>query len=283
MAIMRSESGSAGDYLACEKWPVYALMMLAGGYFGAFTYAIRGGVFCNAQSGNVVLLSMALSRGEWGRAGYLLIPITAYCLGAFVSEAAARGMGKRRLIRWETALVLFEMLAVLFLGALPETAPVQITQVLVNFMCSMQYNTFRQAQGIPMATTFCTNHIRQGRGRRLRPEAGGPLGDAGRVRGWRRGGRLPVRPVYGTGRLVRGDPAGDRSGVSAARGSGQGEGAAGTAAPWIQEIEAGDANRGTAICSPSILLVSVFYLAGITRIWPTQIWSGFLMVSLLAS
>ena len=25
----------------------------------------------------------------------------------------------------------------------------------------MQYNTFRQAQGIPVSTTFCTNHIRQ--------------------------------------------------------------------------------------------------------------------------
>ena len=25
----------------------------------------------------------------------------------------------------------------------------------------MQYNTFRQAEHIPMATTFCTNHIRQ--------------------------------------------------------------------------------------------------------------------------
>jgi uncharacterized membrane protein YoaK (UPF0700 family) len=25
----------------------------------------------------------------------------------------------------------------------------------------MQYNTFRQAEGIPMATTFVTNHIRQ--------------------------------------------------------------------------------------------------------------------------
>lgn len=25
----------------------------------------------------------------------------------------------------------------------------------------MQYNTFRQAQGIPVATTFTTNHIRQ--------------------------------------------------------------------------------------------------------------------------
>lgn len=25
----------------------------------------------------------------------------------------------------------------------------------------MQYNTFRQAEGIPMVTTFCTNHVRQ--------------------------------------------------------------------------------------------------------------------------
>ena len=25
----------------------------------------------------------------------------------------------------------------------------------------MQYNTFRQAEGVPMATTFVTNHIRQ--------------------------------------------------------------------------------------------------------------------------
>lgn len=25
----------------------------------------------------------------------------------------------------------------------------------------MQYNTFRKTQGIPMATTFCTNHVRQ--------------------------------------------------------------------------------------------------------------------------
>ena len=152
---------SFGDYsyLECEKRHVYSLMMLVGGYLGAFTYSIRGGVFCNAQTGNFVLLAMALGNGEWLHALYLLIPISAYCLGAFVSEAAE---GRRlRRIRWETALVLFEMAAVFCLGFLPESAPVQITQILINFICSMQYNTFRQAQGIPMATTFCTNHIRQ--------------------------------------------------------------------------------------------------------------------------
>ena len=151
----------AGGYLECERWPVYALMMLVGGYFGAFTYSIRGGVFCNAQTGNFVLMAMALGGGNWFHALYYLIPITAYCFGAIVSEAAERRMGRLHLIRWETALVLCEMAAVLLLGFLPESAPVQITQVAINFICSMQYNTFRQAQGIPMATTFCTNHIRQ--------------------------------------------------------------------------------------------------------------------------
>ena len=42
-----------------------------------------------------------------------------------------------------------------------EDAPDQICQVALNFICSMQFNTFRQVQGVPAATTFVTNHIRQ--------------------------------------------------------------------------------------------------------------------------
>ena len=47
------------------------------------------------------------------------------------------------------------------LGFVPDDAPPQICQVAVNFIASMQFNTFRQAKKIPMATTFCTNHVRQ--------------------------------------------------------------------------------------------------------------------------
>ncbi len=149
------------EYLECERRNIFLLMMFVGGYFGAFTYTLRGGVFCNAQTGNFVLLAMALGNGNWRHALYFFIPITAYCLGAFVSELLPNPVKKLRLIRWDTLLVAIEMAVVVFLGFLPESAPVQITQVLINFICSMQYNTFRQAEGIPMATTFCTNHIRQ--------------------------------------------------------------------------------------------------------------------------
>lgn len=65
------------------------------------------------------------------------------------------------LIRWDTLLIAIEILAVLVMGFIPDSYPVQISQVMINFIASMQYNTFRQAEGVPMATTFATNHIRQ--------------------------------------------------------------------------------------------------------------------------
>lgn len=161
MNTPQNSGAKTEEYLACERWLVFVLMMLVGGYLGAFTYSIRGGVFCNAQTGNFVLLAMALGNGSWFHALYYIIPITAYCAGAFISEAAASQIKRFNLLRWDTLLIIIEIIAVIFLGFLPESAPVQITQVVINLICSMQYNTFRQAQGIPMATTFCTNHIRQ--------------------------------------------------------------------------------------------------------------------------
>lgn len=148
-------------YLECERWWTLASLMYVGGFFGGYTYSVRGGIFCNAQTANFVLLAMSLGSGDWAQAKYLCIPITAYFLGAVVSEAAAGKIRKHHLIRWDTLLLLIEMLVVLILGFIPDSAPYQISQVAVNFICSMQYNTFRQADGIPMATTFCTNHIRQ--------------------------------------------------------------------------------------------------------------------------
>ena len=157
----QNSPAAKNTFLECERDIVFILMMLVAGYFGAFTYSIRGGVFCNAQTGNFVLLAMALGNGRWFHALYFFIPITAYCVGTMLSEVLPGYVKKSHLIRWDTLLILIEILVVIFLGFLPESAPVQITQVLINFICSMQYNTFRQARGIPMATTFCTNHMRQ--------------------------------------------------------------------------------------------------------------------------
>ncbi len=148
-------------YLECERRHVFFILMFVSGFYGAFTYTIRGGVFCNAQTANFVLFAMALGNGKWLHAVYYLIPMSAYLLGAIVSESLPNPVKKSWLIRWDTLLIGVEIIVVIILGFLPENVPFQITQVAINFICSMQYNTFRQARGIPMATTFCTNHLRQ--------------------------------------------------------------------------------------------------------------------------
>ena len=147
--------------LECEKWRTFVLLMFVGGFFGAFTYSIRGGVFCNAQTANFVLSAIALGNGRWNDFLYYFIPMTAYFLGAFISESAPNYVKGNLHIRWDTLFLVIEIFVVIFLALLPEDAPHRITQVLINLVASMQYNTFRQTQNIPMATTFCTNHLRQ--------------------------------------------------------------------------------------------------------------------------
>ena len=149
------------QFLTCERNWVYFTLIFSAGVWGAYTYLLRGSVFCNAQTGNVVLLGMALGSGQWAHALYYLVPISAYVLGAVMSELLPNPIKHRFRVRWDTVLMAVEILAVLGLGFLPESAPVQISQVVINFLASMQYNTFRQAEGVPVATTFVTNHIRQ--------------------------------------------------------------------------------------------------------------------------
>lgn len=148
-------------YLVCEQKNTYALLMAASGMMGAYTFMLRGGVFCNAQSANFVMMAVDFGKGNWQSGFYYLIPIFAYFSGAFLSEILPVPIKQPGFLRWDTYLVGFEILVLFIIGLIPLSWPDHITQVLINFIASMQYNTFRQANGIPMATTFCTNHLRQ--------------------------------------------------------------------------------------------------------------------------
>ena len=42
--------------LECEKFWVFVTMIAVGGYLGAYTFILKGRVFCNAQTANFVLM-----------------------------------------------------------------------------------------------------------------------------------------------------------------------------------------------------------------------------------
>ena len=132
------ENKTQALYLTCEKYYIFELLIFAGGMMGAYTYNLRGGVFCNAQTANVVLMALAFGHGQWQKGLYYLIPITAYFAGAAVSEALPSGIRHRNFLRWDTCLIAFEILILFLLGFVPLTWPAQIVQVTINFLCSMQ-------------------------------------------------------------------------------------------------------------------------------------------------
>lgn len=63
----RKEPDASG-FLMCERNWIYDTLIAVAGFFGAYTYLLRGNVFCNAQTGNVVLMGMALGAGKWREA-----------------------------------------------------------------------------------------------------------------------------------------------------------------------------------------------------------------------
>lgn len=148
-------------FLTCESYWVFVLLMLCGGYFGGYTYNVRGGIFCNAQTANLLLIALHLGNGNIPAALRHFFPFIAYMAGILVSEHFGEYFKGSHVLRFETGFVFIEMVLVFILGALPGSYPDVICQLGVNFITAMQFNVFRQAEGVGMATTFCTNHIRQ--------------------------------------------------------------------------------------------------------------------------
>lgn len=149
------------EILECEKLWVFIVMIGVGGFLGAYTFNLKGKVFCNAQTANFVMLAVQAGSGNWSKALYYFIPIFAYLSGAMLSEFLPKRINRFGIIRWDTVFVAFEMICLFILGFVPDDAPPQICQVAINFVASMQYNTFRQAKKVSLATTFCTNHLRR--------------------------------------------------------------------------------------------------------------------------
>ena len=131
-------------YLTCEKYFIFELLTVAAGMMGLFTYNLRGGVFSNAQTGNIVKMAMAAGSGEIAEGFFYLIPFTAYVLGTVLSEILPEKVRSTHFIRWDTMLVGIEIIVLFLIGLMPLSWPEQIAQVLICFLCSQHVQTGRR-------------------------------------------------------------------------------------------------------------------------------------------
>lgn len=145
-----------------ESLAVAALLALAGGLLDAYTYLCRGGVFANAQTGNMVLLAIRAAEGNWRGAGHYLVPVAAFAAGVLVTEALKERTPVTRLLHWRQAVLAVEMAALAAVACIPLGAGDGAANVLVSFVCAMQVQAFRKVRGHAFASTMCTGNLRSG-------------------------------------------------------------------------------------------------------------------------
>lgn len=83
-----------------ESFRLSAVLSLSGGLQDAYTYNVRGQVFANAQTGNVVLMSQNFMLGDIHSDARYLVPVLAFAAGIFVAERIENSYKASKAIHW---------------------------------------------------------------------------------------------------------------------------------------------------------------------------------------
>ena len=143
-----------------ESVPFCMLLAIVGGFLDAYTFVGRGGVFCNAQTGNIVLLGVYAATGQWQSALNHIPPILAFVIGVFLAEAIKRNQLPVRYLDWKRIILMIETIVLFLIGFIPSSAPNVIVTATVSLVASIQVSSFRKLVDSQFNTTMSTGNLR---------------------------------------------------------------------------------------------------------------------------
>lgn len=148
-------------YIIHESILFGILLSVIGGYLDAYTYISRHGVFANAQTGNIVLLGIHASKGEWKQTVIYIPPILAFVAGVILVEIIRKSVSLKFLFDWEQIILILEAFILIGLGFLPPDFPDMAVTVTISFVASVQVCTFSKLVDSAYATTMMTGNLRK--------------------------------------------------------------------------------------------------------------------------
>ena len=145
-----------------ESFFLTAILAIVGGFLDSYSYLMRGHVFANAQTGNIVLFGVNLQKRDFTQAFYYFVPILAFAVGVILVEIIKHFYKEEHKIHWRQRIVALEFVLITVVGFIPLGQYDVVANVLISFVCSMQVETFRRVHGHPFASTMCTGNLRSG-------------------------------------------------------------------------------------------------------------------------
>lgn len=132
------------------------LLTIANGSLDAHTFLVRGGVFANVQTGNVIFFAIHLSQKNWTSSLSRLWPIFAFVAGVALASLIKSGRVESFVpqpLRWTMGIQAAGLAA---FGFVPATVPQSLVTVPISFLAGMQIGLFRSIGDLmymPVATT----------------------------------------------------------------------------------------------------------------------------------
>ncbi len=144
-----------------DRFRMAMFIILSGGFQDAYTYISRGGVFANAQTGNIVLMSSAIFDGDTERIFKYLIPVISFIFGIATAEIIHMHLKHYKKIHWRQIILFSEIILLFAVGFLPHRVDF-IANALVSYVCALQVQAFHKIRGHAYASTMCIGNLRSG-------------------------------------------------------------------------------------------------------------------------
>lgn len=132
------------------------LLTLTNGFMDAHTFYVRGGVFANVQTGNVIFFAIDSSERRWGEAMAHVWPILAFLGGVVLASHIKSGRAERAVdhpLRWTMTV---QVAALVVIGFVPVSVAHNYVTVPIAFLAAVQMGLFRnigELVYLPVATT----------------------------------------------------------------------------------------------------------------------------------
>ncbi|KAA0081984.1 DUF1275 domain-containing protein [Mycolicibacterium sp. P9-64] len=132
------------------------LLTLTNGFMDAHTYFVRGGVFANVQTGNVIFFAINLSERKPSAALAHVWPILAFIVGVGLAARIKSGRVERVVkhpLRWTMAV---QVVVLAGIGFVPVSVAHSYVTVPIAFLAAVQMGLFRNVGDLaylPVATT----------------------------------------------------------------------------------------------------------------------------------
>lgn len=134
-----------------ESVPFCMLLAVVGGFLDAYTFVGRGGVFCNAQTGNIVLVGVYVATGKLHLALDHIPPILTFIVGVFLAE---------KIKIWKKSILILETVVLFLVGFIPSSAPGVLVTATVSLVAAIQVSSFRKLVDTQFNTTMSTGNLR---------------------------------------------------------------------------------------------------------------------------